>query len=174
MSTRTTWRRGAVAAAFVAALSAVAIVAGPAGAKPKPAFAPKAGTYSGDSFAEGKTHSVFAQVKKKGSKYSAEVEIAVPAKCTSTESPTPLPTELLFKVPAQIKGRSISFKANSVDAMQIVGYQVASAITLNGRFTSPSAFSATVSVQAPAPGVESEVHCSVPPTKLKFEFSIAV
>jgi hypothetical protein len=174
MRTRSIRRRGAVAAAIVVALTAVAILAGPAGAKPKPAFAPKAGTYSGDSFAEGKTHAVFAQVKKKGSKYSAEVEIAVPAKCTSTENPAPLPTELLFKVPAQIKGRAVSFKGNSVDEMQIVGFQVASGITLNGRFTSPSAFSATVSVQAPAPGISSEVQCSVPPTKLKFEFSIAV
>jgi hypothetical protein len=168
---RPIWRGGAL---LSLAVLAAAILVGPAGAKPKPAFAPKVGTYSGDSFAEGKTHSVFAKVTKKGTKYAAEVEIAVPAKCTSTENPTPLPTELLFKVPPQIKGHSISFKGNSVDVMQIVGYQVPSAISLSGRFTGNSAFTANVSVQAPAPGVESEVHCSVPATKLKLEFSIAL
>ena len=160
--------------AAILALAMTAVLgAGPAGAKPRPAFAPKIGGYAGDSFAEGKTHSVSAVVKKKGSKYSAEVEIVVPAKCTDAETGFTAPTELTYKVTALVKGQTISFKGDSVDEMQIVGYQVPSGITLNGRFTKPTAFAATASVQAPATGAQSGISCVVPAAKLKFEFALA-
>jgi hypothetical protein len=161
------FRRAVIVA--VTALSLAAVVAGPAAAKPKPAFAPKVGEFSGDSIAEGKSHSVFALVK---SKRAVEVEIAFPAKCQTGTGPV-VPTELLYKVVAQIKGHAISFKGQSVDLMKIVGFGAPSEVTLSGKFTGPSAFTANATVKAPAPGAETETHCSVPGAKLKFNFSLA-
>ena len=171
MQTKLNLRRGIAVLALVAAPASL-VVASAATAKPKPAFGPKVGTYTGDSFAEGKTHTVNAKVTKKGSKYSAEVEIAVPAVCEDTETHFNGPTELLFKVTAPVKGHSISFKGDALDAMQIVG-GAPSGISLSGKFTKSTTFTATVGVKAPAEDTQSVIHCSVPTTKLKFQFALA-
>jgi hypothetical protein len=44
---------------------------------------------------------------------------------------------------------------------------------LNGRFTSGSKFTATATAKAPAEGVESNSHCTVPAAKLKFQLEFA-
>jgi hypothetical protein len=170
MQTKLNLRRGIAVLALAAALMTLAVAS--TAAKPKHAFAPKAGTYTGDSFAEGKTHAVSAKVTRKGSKYSAEIEIAVPAVCEDTETHFKNPTELLFKVTAPVKGHSISFKGDALDAMQIVG-GTPSGISLNGKFTKSSTFTATVGVKAPAEDTQSVIHCSVPTTQLKFQFALA-
>lgn len=160
--------RGGVVLALVAT---AAILAAPAGAKPKPAFAPKLGTYGGDSIAGSKSHSVVAKVTRKGSKYTAEVEVAFPATCSNTENGFTGPSELIYKVPAKVEGHAISFKGNSVDTLGIL-HPLASTVTLNGRFTSDSKFTATASVTAPAEGTESNVTCSAPAVRLPFQFEL--
>lgn len=168
MSRVNIWRSAAILACVPAA---TAIVASPAGAKPHKAFAPKVGVYGGSSIVGGKSHSVVAKVTKMGSRYSAEVEIAFLGKCTNSETGLTVPTELLYKVVAKVKGRTISFKGNSRDTMGIL-YPLASTITLNGKFTSDSKFAATAAVEAPAEGVESVVNCSAPPVRLPFQFEL--
>ena len=123
--------------ATLALAVAVATASGAVAAKPHGAFAPKLGGYGGDSIAGSKSHSVFAKVTKKGSKYSAEVEIAFPATCTNGETGVSVPTELIYKVVAHIQGHAISFKGNSRDTLGIL-YPLPSTITMNGRFTSDS------------------------------------
>lgn len=162
-------RRGAAILACVLASTAIAVA--PAGAKPRKAFAPKLGGYGGDSIAGGKSRSVVAKVTKKGAKYSAEVEIAFPAMCTNSENGLTVPSELIYKVVAQVKGHAISFKGNSADTLGIL-YPLASTVTLNGRFTSDSKFTATASVKAPAEGTESNVTCSAPAVRLPFRFEL--
>ncbi|HEX4307260.1 MAG TPA: hypothetical protein VHZ54_14590 [Solirubrobacterales bacterium] len=154
-------------------LSAAAVVlgAGAASAKPHKAFAPKVGGYGGDSIAGGKSHSVVAKVTRRGPKYSAEVEIAFPAVCTNSETDFTGPSELIYKVIAPIKGQAISFKGDSRDTLGIL-YPLASTITLNGKFTSGSKFTATAAVKAPAEGTESKVTCSAPAVRLPFQFEL--
>jgi hypothetical protein len=162
------WRGMAVATLALAVAAATA--SGAAAAKPHRAFAPKLGGYGGDSIAGSKSHSVSAKVTRKGSKYSAEVEIAFPAMCTG-ESGVTVPTELIYKVLAHIQGHAISFKGNSHDTLGIL-YPLPSTVTLNGRFTSDSKFTATAGVKAPAEGIESDETCSAPSVRLPFEFAL--
>ncbi|HEY0278753.1 MAG TPA: hypothetical protein VGC32_10855 [Solirubrobacterales bacterium] len=61
MQTKLNLRRSL--AVLVLAAAVAALVVASAGASPKHAFAPKVGTYGGDSFAEGKTHAVSAKVE---------------------------------------------------------------------------------------------------------------
>jgi hypothetical protein len=169
MKTRLNLGRWVAVAALATAVAAS--LASGAGAKPHASSAPKVGTYGGDSIAGGQSHAVSANVKKRGSKYSAEVELAFPAKCTNTETGFTGPTELLYKVTAQVKGRSLSFRGQAVDTMQIL-FGAPSEITLNGSFTSATKLTATASAQAPAPGVQSGTSCSVTPAKRKFELEL--
>ncbi|HTT96307.1 MAG TPA: hypothetical protein VMF55_16670 [Solirubrobacterales bacterium] len=168
MSRVNIWRGGAILACV---LASTAVVVAPAGAKPRKAFAPKVGVYGGDSIAGAKSHSVVAKVTKKGARYSAEVEIAFPATCTNGETGFTGPSELIYKVIAQVKGHAISFKGNSRDTMGIL-YPMASTVTLDGRFTSDSKFTATAAVKAPAEGVESDGTCSAPAVRLPFQFEL--
>jgi hypothetical protein len=141
-------------------------------AKPHKTSAPKLGTYAGDSIAGGNSHTISANVTKKGSKYSAEVELAFPAKCTNSETRITVPSELLYKVTVPIKGTSIAFKGNSRDTLGII-YPLESTVTVNGHFASNGKFTGTATTKAPAEGVESNVACSAPSAKLKLQFALA-
>ncbi len=166
---KTTINFGRGVAVLAVAMTMVGTGATAAPAKPHKTAAPKPGVYSGDSIAEGKSHSVFMKVIKKGSKYSAEVELAFPAKCENRETDITIPSELNYKVLVPIKGSSIAFEGNSRDVMGII-YPLDSTVTVTGHFAGNGAFTGTATTKAPAEGLDSNVVCSAPGAKLKLQF----
>jgi hypothetical protein len=153
-------RRGA---ALVACLVvATALAAASAAAKPKPAFAPHTGAYTGTLITEGQSRPESAQVGKKGTKYSVVLTISTFAECNTQIGPTPVPL-VLSNLTVPVKGKALTFAGNVPTSGGSGLGDVA--VKIKGNFTSPTAFTASASVE-----VASEtLQCTVAPISMKLK-----
>jgi hypothetical protein len=143
-------------------MASASIAVASAAAKPKPAFAPQTGPYTGTYTTEGHSHAESAQVGKKGTKYSVVLTIAAFATCNTQIGPTLVPL-VVSNVTVPVKGKALTFAGNMPTSGGSGLGDVA--VKVNGHFTGPTAFTAAAGVE-----VSSEtLQCTVPPISMKLK-----
>ncbi len=148
---------------------AVAVV-GSATAKPKASFEPETGHYSGSSSVEGKSFGEGAVVKDKGSTYTVELVVDVPAQCTDAALHAVIPTQLSYQVTVPLEGRSLSFKGNVPNRNGVIVANKNIGVTVDGHFTGDSALTATVKTKVSHEGSSPEsTSCTVPSVTVKLK-----
>jgi len=138
---------------------------GPAGAKPR--FVPSVTTYHGTYSDANGTHEAIATVDDEKGKYRVDLHVELLGVCHATGE-----FEALLPVTegAPLKGRTFKFHGKTpVESEDIRNYYFT--VTINGHFTSSSAFTATVSASASVePGnPEPTDQCSAGPVTLKMK-----
>jgi len=141
VKTRLNLRRGFALLLCLSAPAAIAVAS--AAAKPKPAFAPQTGSYTGSVTVEGsELPAITVPVAKEGKKYVVKLSIEAGAHCADG-SPVFLPV----KVSAPVKGKTFKATENTTTGTPI-GVSTSVTAKVSGHFTGTSAFAGTASVEA--------------------------
>jgi hypothetical protein len=141
-------------------LAALAVV--PAGAAPKPAFAPKTGTYLGTMTSSVGTGEISGQVGKEGKKYIVQTLLSSTETC---ENGLRFPGGVSLQVP--LKGKSFSATESGSDS-----YTGGTATyKISGHFTSEKEFTGTASkTSAEGPKQPGSGTCSTGTMKFTLKF----
>lgn len=119
----------------------VALAVAPAGAKPKPEFKPKTGTYAGPMSSPAGNGEASGQVGKEGKKYIVQVLLSTTETCGSGVR---FPAGVSIPVP--LTGKSFSAEESGTD-----GYTGGTATyKVSGHFTSEKEFTGTASKMSTA------------------------
>ncbi|HTT95398.1 MAG TPA: hypothetical protein VMF55_12050 [Solirubrobacterales bacterium] len=161
MSRRNLWRGTAILACVVAS---TAVVVASAAAKPKPPFAPQTGSYTGTLTTEGQSQAESAQVAKKGKKYSVVLTISAFAECSTQIGPDSVPL-VVSNLTVPVKGKALAFSGTVPPAGGSGLGEVL--VKVDGRFTGPTAFTATAGIEVPA----GTLQCTVAPISMKLKRS---
>jgi hypothetical protein len=145
----------------VAGLVAALAVA-PAGAKPKPDFVPKTGTYSGTMTTSAGSGEASGQVAKEGKKYLVQVLLSTTTTCQSGAK-----FVAGVAIPVPLTGKSFSGEESGTDSYTggTATYKVTGHFTSEKEFTGTASKTSTAGPRQPDAG-----SCTTGPIKFTMKF----
>jgi hypothetical protein len=140
----------------------VALAVAPAGARPKPEFKPKTGTYAGTMTSMAGNGAASGQVGKEGSKYIVQVLVSTTETCTNGAK---YPAGVSIPVP--VTGRSFSAEESGTDSYTggTGTYKVTGHFTSEKEFTGTASKTSTAGPRQPDAGT-----CTTGPIKFTLKF----
>ncbi len=142
-----------------------AVAVAPAGAKPKPSFVPKVGSYMGTVTIDGTSAPVVGQVAKEGKKYLVQVLGSTTETCDNGA------TYIAgFGLPVTVTGKSFSLEEEGTD-----GLTGGTATTkINGHFTSEKEFTGRASRTSVGSTRDTTIHsCTMKNVKFTLKWKSA-